>query len=189
MSNTIRLIIAVAIQSVVLTAMIGMKQWTLDTGVSVVLKTTPIDPRSLFRGDYVRLNYAINDLDLTALDSEDDFRAHETVYVVLDKNDPYWLPAAVERDMPALGPNQVAIKGTVRYTHRSRSRNGKTRRMRMRVRYGIENYFVPEGEGRALERPQEGEAITIQVAIDRYGKAGIKAVMVNGEPRYKEKLF
>jgi uncharacterized membrane-anchored protein len=57
------------------------------------------------------------------------------------------------------------------------------------VRYGIENYFVPEGEGRALEQPEEDEEVTILVAVDRYGNAGIKAVLVNGEVRYEERLF
>jgi hypothetical protein len=57
------------------------------------------------------------------------------------------------------------------------------------VRYGIENYFVPEGEGRALERPKPNEKVTIQVAVDRYGRAGIQAVLVNGQPRYVERLF
>ena len=54
----------------------------------------------------------------------------------------------------------------------------------VRVRYGIENYFVPEGEGMALERPAEGEEITILVAVDEDGDSAIKAVLVSGEMRY-----
>jgi uncharacterized membrane-anchored protein len=57
------------------------------------------------------------------------------------------------------------------------------------VRYGIENYFVPEGEGRDLERPKPGEKVSTRVAVDRFGNAGIKAVLVNGQPRYTETLF
>jgi uncharacterized membrane-anchored protein len=57
------------------------------------------------------------------------------------------------------------------------------------VRYGIEHYFVPEGEGRALEQPAEVEEISILVAVDSAGNAGIKAVLVNGEVRYEERLF
>ena len=57
------------------------------------------------------------------------------------------------------------------------------------VRYGIESYFIPEGEGRELERPAPGEEISILVAVDRFGNAGIKAVLINGQPRYVEKLF
>lgn len=59
----------------------------------------------------------------------------------------------------------------------------------VRVKYGIENYFVPEGEGRAIERPSAGEKISIEVAVDRCGNAGIRAVLINGKPRYVERLF
>jgi hypothetical protein len=59
------------------------EQWTLETGVPVLLETQPIDPRSLFRGDYVRLNYTVSDLDLDVLSGEDEFRRHDDVYVVL----------------------------------------------------------------------------------------------------------
>ncbi len=70
------------------------------------------------------------------------------------------------------------IKGEVRYA-----------RGNIAVRYGIENYFVPEGEGRALERPRAEERVDILVAVDRFGGAGIKGVLVNGELRYQEKLL
>ena len=60
MRSTFGLLLAVVIQTGVLVAMVAMKQWTLTTGTPVVLETKPVDPRSLFRGDYVRLNYAIS---------------------------------------------------------------------------------------------------------------------------------
>ncbi len=57
------------------------------------------------------------------------------------------------------------------------------------VRYGIENYFVPEGQGRVLEELREGETISFRVAIDKFGNAGIQAVLVNGKEGYVETLF
>ncbi len=36
---------------------IAYKEYTLRTGTEVILKTMPVDPRDLFRGDYVTLNY------------------------------------------------------------------------------------------------------------------------------------
>jgi hypothetical protein len=41
----------------------------------------------------------------------------------------------------------------------------------------------------ALERPAEGETVAIMVAVDEAGASAIKAVLVNGEVRYEEKLF
>ena len=50
------IILIVAIQSLLLVFMILNRQSILLSDNVVVLETRPIDPRSLFRGDYVRLN-------------------------------------------------------------------------------------------------------------------------------------
>lgn len=188
----LRLIVLIALQSVVLVAMIGMKQWTLSTGTPIVLETQPIDPRSLFQGDYVRLNYKISTLGLADLSSDSPFKAHEQIYVLLREGNPYWQPISIHHERPASPPDHVVLKGTVvgmgnrRWNPDSRSWEAIEHLM---VRYGIENYFVPEGEGRDLERPKPGEKISIRVAVDQFGNAGIKAVLVNGKERYTETLF
>ncbi|MFQ5953689.1 MAG: GDYXXLXY domain-containing protein [Kiloniellales bacterium] len=178
-------LVAIAVlQSAVLVAMIGVKQWTLATGTPVLLETEPVDPRSLFRGDYVRLNYAIGRLEPGELDdqaSEIEFEYGDTVYVLLRKGEPYWEPVSIHRERPPASPDHVAIKGEVVPTW--------GRWTPISIRYGIENYFIPEGEGRELERPTQGEEVSVLVAVDRFGNAGIKAVLVNGEPRYVETLF
>ena len=60
--------------------------------------------------------------------------------------------------------------------------------IRIVVRYGIENYFVPEGEGRYLERGDIGK-VDIRVAVDTFGNVGIKAVLLNDEELYVESLL
>ena len=60
------------------------------------------------------------------------------------------------------------------------------------LRYGIENYFVPEGEGREIERRVvDGveQKVDVRIAVDKNGSAGIKAILLNGNERYVEKLF
>jgi uncharacterized membrane-anchored protein len=180
------------IQTLLLIGMIGEKQWTLNTGTQVLLETQPIDPRSLFRGDYVRLNYVISRLYIEHLPGDDDFAEHDAVYLVLQPEEKYWTPVSIHKTCPEIQDNQVVIKGEVEWVmeHTWDEELEKTvETSAIDVRYGIENYFVPEGEGMALERPQEGEKVDIRVAIDSRGKAGIKAVLVNGEERYIEKLF
>ena len=59
----------------------------------------------------------------------------------------------------------------------------------VQVRYGIEAYFIPEAEGRAIERPAPGETISMRVAVGTDGRAAIQALLVNGEERFVEKLF
>jgi len=41
----------------------------------------------------------------------------------------------------------------------------------IQVKYGVENYYVPEGEGSALERPTPGEAISLRLVVDKNGNA------------------
>ena len=180
------------IQTLLLIGMIADKQWTLNTGTQVLLETQPIDPRSLFRGDYVRLDYSISRLDIEQLPGDDSFAEHDPVYLVLQPEEKYWTPVSIHKDCPEIEDNQVVIKGEVQWVMEQiwdDELNKNVEANAMDVRYGIENYFVPEGEGMALERPQEGEQVDIRVAIDSRGKAGIKAVLVNGEERYIEKLF
>ncbi len=162
------------LHSLALAAMIAMKQWTLATGTEVVLETAPIDPRSLFRGDYVRLNYTIS-----RLTAGEGFAPGDDAYVLLRQDQPYWAFVSVHRERPSPPPDHVVLKGRVR----SAAIGDIT------LSYGIETYFVPEGEGRELERPRPGDIVSLRIAVDRFGKAGIKAVLVNGEVRYEERLF
>ena len=190
MSKRIGLAIAVVLQSLALVGMVGIKQWTLATGTPVLLETEPVDPRSLFRGDYVRLAYRIGTFDLTRIAGDDAFEKHDRVHVLLRQGERYWEAVSIHRDRPEVPPGQVAIKGRVEYLGANflpgedvPIQHGIT------IRYGIENYFVPEGTGGDLERPPEGEEVSILVAVDRYGNAGIKAVLVDDEVRYEERLF
>ncbi len=73
----------VLFQLLLLAGIIGYRQFWLATGERVRLRTTPVDPRDLFRGDYVRLSYEISTLDLDRLDGDDKFDRNEKVYVVL----------------------------------------------------------------------------------------------------------
>lgn len=192
MNIGLRIGIIVALQTLALFGMAGMKQYALSTGVPIVLKTQPIDPRSLFSGDYVRLNYAISELDLDKLGGDKTFVRGDTVYVLLKKGAEYWEPVSAHRRQPAVTAGQIAIKGRVESLNEDRPRTAGEPRVpikSMTVKYGIENYFVPEGEGRALERPKPGETVSIRVVVDQYGNAGIKAVLVNGQERYVERLF
>ncbi|MCF8069895.1 MAG: GDYXXLXY domain-containing protein [Desulfobacterales bacterium] len=187
-----RIAIILILQTLVLFFMIGMKQHTLNTGIPILLETQPVDPRSLFRGDYVRLNYTISEINLDQLAGDKDFQRRDPVFVLLKKSNKYWEPASVHKAYPETQPDTVIIKGEVEYLQ-SRLWNDETKVSEkanlLRIRYGIENYFVPEGKGMELERPQDGEIVEMVVAVDKSGNAGIKAVLVNGDVKYEETLL
>ena len=187
-----RLFVVVLVQTLILLAMIGVRQWTLATGIPVILETQPIDPRSLFSGDYVRLNYKVSDLRPEELAGDRIFKRHDTVFVVLAPDGEYWKAVSVHRGRPRPSDGQAVIKGSVEYTGDTiwdAERNKAVEVKHLHVKYGIEDYFVQEGTGHELERPKQDEKISIQVAVDRFGNAGIKAVLVNGRPKFIETLL
>lgn len=146
---------------------IGFKEFTLRTGQEVLLKTQPVDPRDLFRGDYVVLTYQISNLDLDSLQSDfKDFKNNDYIYVSLDLADGYGIPAKISKNAPEEG---LYIKGKVMNVW-----NG-----RLVIFYGIESYFVPEGKGYEIER-QRGN-LDVKISIDKFGNAVIKSLVVEGK--------
>lgn len=185
MSDSKRIMIVVLLMTLALVGMVAKKQYTLNTGDLVVLKTEPVDPRSLFRGDYVRLRYEISSLDMATFPTVSGLQHNDTVYVSLQKSGDFWVPKAVSRTLPEHGQDSVVIKGRVNMPWL----RGLGVRGGIEIKYGIENYFVPEGEGRELERLRNQQKVSMQIAVDAFGNAGIKAVLVDGEPYYVESLF
>lgn len=173
----IRIVILAGVLTAVLLGMVGIKQYTLSTGSVVELEIKPIDPRSLFRGDFVRFRFTISEL--STGEYFGDFRRGDTIYVVLEPGTPFATPVSTHKDWPKVANDQLVIKGRV---------TGRPHNI-VRIRYGIENFFIPEGEGRSLERSGPENKVTVRVAIDRFGRSAIESVLVNGEPRHSETLF
>lgn len=147
---------------------IAVKEFTLQTGVEVVLKTRPIDPRDLFRGDYVILRYEIGSIDLSAYSVDaSTFSAGDSAYLALDIVDGYGNPRSIAHQPPDEG---LFIKGEITRV----SQNA------LSVTYGIETYFVPEGKGREIERLR-GDRLEVKVAVDSFGNTLIKYLIVDGE--------
>lgn len=195
MNLWLKISLLVAVQLAALAAMIADKQWTLNTGTPVVLQTEPVDPRSLFMGDYARLNYRISRLHLDgegALGGDKDFKRYDTVWVAL-RPDPEGAQAvSVHHERSAIAPGLLALKGEVRYLSESwwdRATNKSIKQRTLQVRYGIEQYYVQEGTGRQIERPSGGEKVSVRVAIDERGKAGILAMLFDGRERFRETLL
>jgi len=174
MSDSKRIGIIVLVMTLLLVGMIAKKQFTLNTGELVVLKVRPVDPRSLFRGDYVRLNYDISQWGKAQYPILQQLKKHDVVFLTLKKKDVFWETIAISTAMPEKAEGTVTIRGKV---------NGRT------IRFGIENYFMQEGEGLVLERLRDKGDIATQIAVDTFGNAGIKAVLLNGKPIYEERLF
>ncbi len=151
----------------ILGGFIAVKEYTLRTGQEVLLKTIPVDPRDLFRGDYVVLRYDISNLDSGSVAVErTDLKSGDNVYVGLDITGKYAVATKIYSSPPKDG---LYIKGTIMNSGSIFS-----------VEYGIESYFVPEGQGNIIES-QISKGVDVKVSIDKSGDSVIKTLLINGE--------
>jgi uncharacterized membrane-anchored protein len=168
------IIIAVLLQILVLGYMAGEREHILRNGRTIYLRTAPIDPRDLFRGDYVRLNYEISNISTHKLPRDDDagLTKGEKVYVTLKENsNGLYEFNHVSLTRPS---NGIYLAGRSAYDYRHRLLGHP-----LMLNYGIEAYFVQQGKGRRIEqrrgsRNQLQIPLEMQIAVGRDGKAVIK---------------
>src|SRR5262249_36277566 len=160
----------------------------LRSGREITLPVAPVDPRDLFRGEYVRLDYPISRVPLGAspLGGSPDgapVRRNDTLYVVLEKTETEdWRPIEVFRTLqPQNNPNRIVLKARPLW---EASEASATWNVGL-VRYGIESYFVPQGEGPRLEALARERKLAALVAVDSAGNAAIKGLIIDGKLQYE----
>jgi uncharacterized membrane-anchored protein len=188
-----RLIIAALVLAL---AQIGFLSWMiagraaiLRNGKEVLLKVEPVDPRDLLRGDYIRLGYEISRIPtkLIANIPPGKLTSDDTSIVVRLKKgaDGYWGPtttwlgkaptpaAADEADIVGhiaegwdLGPDTTIAPD-----------------------YGIERFYLPEGEGMPIQNDMRVRPFGIRVALASDGTAQIKALMDGDKTLFEEPLY
>ena len=166
---------AVLLQVGVLAYMAGGREYILAYGDVIHLRTAPMDPRDLFRGDYVRLNYEISRIAVDEISGADNLKGikkGDKLYVSLQEGPNGLYEFAQARlQKPKEG---IYLTGRIPHSHRS-LRQGYP----IWVNYGIEAYFVQQGKGRDIEK-RRGNRTGVQVplemaiAVGTGGKAVIK---------------
>jgi uncharacterized membrane-anchored protein len=172
--------VAVAAQAGVLLFMAGGREAILRSGPRVWLRTAPVDPRDLFRGDYVRLNYQVSSppttlrgaaltarLDALRREGSGRHRSRElTVYTALGAT-PGGTAEAVGIDLTP-PPAGLFLKGRLPVLV-----DGLGKVTTGPVQYGIDAYYVQEGTGRALEaQAPPGAPSDIQVPLEMEAALG-----------------
>ena len=185
--NTLLSLAVVALaQTGVLGYMVADRVHLLNSGREITLPIVPVDPRDLFRGEYVRLGYPVSTVPVRLLDGPPP-RDNAPFYVVLEKSPGgAWQPQKVATGaMPQeTSPDRIVLKARAAYWPKAGSPEATAR-----VRYGIESYFVPEGQGRKLEDLAREKRMAALVAVDGKGNAAIKGLIVDGVLQYEEPLF
>jgi uncharacterized membrane-anchored protein len=182
-SRPLGLAVAGLLQAAALIWLVADRVRLLQSPTEIVLPVRPVDPRDLFRGDYVTLAYDIGQVHATAeaLAAVDLARP---LRVLIERSvDGNW-KATLAAD-PALKP------GAGQHLVRGRAADGRAKRpqradRRIEVRYGIEHYFVPEGTGRALEKAAADRKLEAVIAVGRDGELAIRGLMVDGRTVHRE---
>ena len=168
------ILLAIAFQLLVPAWMAAERELVVQSGRTLYLRTAPIDPRDIFRGDYVRLDYEASSFSARQASEqirEEGIEKGSVVYARLESG-PNGLSRAIDvtRERPASGP---FLRG--RALHRWRPGGGGRA---LQVRYGIEKYFVEQGRGKAMEQ-RRGQRqgiqtpLEVELAVDTSGTAVI----------------
>lgn len=163
----------------------------LRNGTEVVLKAAPIDPRDLMRGDYVRLGYENISTVSGALLAGD--------WPVQDVDAPLWLALETGEDglarvtsisfsRPETGAaDTVYLRSEpVKVYASDKDRAGE---VVLSLQFGIERYYVPEGEGLEIEAARNEGRTTVAVRVSASGEPQIARLMIDGETLYSEPLY
>lgn len=156
----IGLALTIGLQGLVLATEYLSSVWPLWFGTPISLQTTPIDPRSLFRGNYVRLNYAISAIDQDINTAA--FKRGEVAYVSLRQQGELHVASGLHRTPPDAG---LFIRGRIANSAPP-----------WRLRYGIEAYFMPKEKALRAERAVSDGA-RAQVYLLGNGKAAIARLL------------
>ncbi|MBF8269721.1 MAG: hypothetical protein HW386_1430 [Gammaproteobacteria bacterium] len=133
--------------------------YPLWTGQEVTLKVIPVDPRSLFRGNYARLNFDISTVPVTDIPTVSELRFNQFIYVRLKPGDDgisVYDGASLAR--PASG---LFIRGRVQGDQN--------------IKYGIEAFFAAKEKALELEEKLRTGGLA-KVMIAGNGKAALQDV-------------
>jgi uncharacterized membrane-anchored protein len=191
-STAITLFAAAIIQSAILGWMVWDRIDLLRTGRPIVLDVAPVDPRDLFRGDYLVLSYPIARLRTDLVEGDKDFALNDRVYVGLRRTETdAWQAFSMHHARPQLTGEVVFLRGTVTGVSGPATGDvpctGDCKVVAMR--FGIESYFVPEGEGRRLEKLRNDNRLQVAARVTPDGEAAIAGLIIDGTLRYEEPLF
>ena len=178
-------IVIAGLQTLILGTIIQSRASILRDGAEVLLKTAPVDPRDFLRGDYVVLNYDISSVPVQTIAGGIPAEPGErTLWVRLKKQqDGFW--TIVESSFQTLPPQPetVILRSQPFYS------SGPSAVENIRVEYGIERYYVPEGEGKPIEEARNDGSVAISVRVSPSGSAQIRSLLVDGKPVYEEPLY
>lgn len=152
----------VAFQLAVLIVSISVSWSTWSYGRTILVRVVPVDPRDLLRGDYVILSYEFSRLEDWKIRGNKDSSLAPWYVILEPENDgSHWKKSYAKRDKPLSG---MFLRGELNQQNR--------------LEFGIESYFVQEGEGRKYEDAARQQKLSAEIVVDRFGSAIVKRLVI-----------
>lgn len=168
-----QLMIACMFPLLILLGLCFLPLYTLLSGDDIILKTRPIDPSDVFRGDFVALNYEIEEIPVNLVEKAIIKKSGINVYVQLREKDGIYTPINVTAKKPSSG---IYLKGTLDYV--GEDIGGRKAAF---IHYSLDKYYVEDNTGTEWEKASEKGEILAQVKVKNgYGiLTGIKKQAAN----------
>lgn len=155
--------VVVAAQVLFLLGWAGYHETVRRTAPTVRLKTLPVDPRDILRGDYMTLSYEISRPDKIVQRAG---ALGEEVFVVLKLQDAHH----VIDEILTVEPAPEDSRQWVRATDWGAEDNP-------RLDYGIERFFVPEGRG-----TPDFATLEVEASVSATHHLYIRRLWLDGKP-------
>lgn len=181
-------ILAAALQTAVIGYMVESRASILRSGADIRLKTAPVDPRDLLRGDYVTLSYPISTIPSSIVTGKPPQASGVVRLAVRLKPGADGLWTATEASFGTLPAQEGSVVlRTLPFHYYFPGEDSLPDNLF--VTYGLERYYVPEGEGRVLEDARNAEELEVEARVSRDGTPQIARLILRGEPVYDEPLY
>ncbi|WP_404330981.1 GDYXXLXY domain-containing protein [Mesobacillus maritimus] len=163
-----QIILACLVPIGILIGMTVTPLYTLMTGEEITLRTIPVDPTDLFRGDYVVLRYEAEEIPSSLISKEvrtelDNGWYDTEVYVPLEFKDGVHTPTEVVLTKPDTG---LYLKGKLNYIGPSWN-GGVEGREVANITYSLDKYFVEDNTGLDLEEASRNGNILAKVKVKK----------------------
>ena len=137
---------------------------TAALGRTITLQTEPVDPRDLLYGDYLRLRYQISELPGSLWRGTEVPRRKQAAYVLLEpRSSGDFEATGVYPEAPTTTGRQAVLRGSVQDVWRRG----------LRLRYGLERYYVSDAMSRHLRQRRR---LRVTISIAPWGQARITQV-------------
>ena len=162
----------VAFQLLVLTGMIAGEVIARRGAETVLLRVVPVDPRDLFRGDYVILGYEISRVPPQGI------AGLPGPFTGANAHDWQGRPVYVELEPEPDGQHyRVQDVSTFAPPSGTRFIQG-TLTDPWRITFGIESYFVQEGKGKDYEMAIRDHRLSAEVGLTAAGRASLRGLRI-----------